>query len=277
MTKFNLNTLYDVNGQVVVITGAGGVLCGTIASALAEAGLQVVLLDRNKDRILQRASEIHSTDGKAISNTCDMTDKAGLQEACDQVVQQFGRVDILINGAGGNKPGAITSKEQSFFDLDQNALERVFDDNFTSTLLSCQVFGKVMAEQKKGVILNIASMSSLKPLTHVPAYNAAKAAVANFTQWLAVYVAQEYSPNIRVNAIAPGFFITRFNRYLLIDRESGQYTQRGQAVIAHTPMGRLGVPKDLLGAVLWLISPASAFVTGIVVPVDGGFSAFSGV
>ncbi len=190
---------------------------------------------------------------------------------------KFGRVDILVNGAGGNKPAATTSPEQPFFDLPAEALRWVFDLNLMGTILPAQVFGKMMAAQKNGIILNISSMNAFRPLTRIAAYSAAKAGVSNFTQWLAVHMAQEYSPAIRVNAIAPGFFLTEQNRFLLTDKEIGELTPRGRSILAHTPLNRFGSPDDLLGTLFWLVSPASAFVTGMVVPVDGGFSAFSGV
>ena len=193
------------------------------------------------------------------------------------MLSRFGTIDALINGAGGNSPQATTRPDQSFFDLPEEGLRYVFDLNFVGTVLPTQVFGKRMADHGGGVILNISSMSAIKPLTRVVSYSAAKAAIDNFTQWLAVHLAREYSPGLRVNAVAPGFFVTEQNRNLLIDGESGNLTERGQSIIAHTPMGRFGNPEDLLGAVLWLLSPASAFVTGVVVPVDGGFSAFGGV
>ncbi len=183
----------------------------------------------------------------------------------------------MINGAGGNKPDATTGEDLSFFDLPADAFRWVFDLNLLGTILPSQIIGRQMAEQKKGVILNVSSMNSFRPLTRIPAYSAAKAGVSNFTQWLAVHMAQEYSPGIRVNAIAPGFFLTDQNRFLLTDTETGNLTSRGQKIIDHTPMGRFGNPEDLDGTVLWLMSPASEFVTGIVVPVDGGFSAYSGV
>jgi NAD(P)-dependent dehydrogenase (short-subunit alcohol dehydrogenase family) len=192
------------------------------------------------------------------------------------VLANFGRVDILINGAGGNKSQATTNPEQSFFDLPADALRWVFDLNLMGTILPSQVFGKIMAEQKSGVILNISSMNAFRPLTRIAAYSAAKAGVSNFTQWLAVHMAQTYSPHIRVNAIAPGFFVGEQNRRLLLN-DDGSLTPRGQSIISHTPMARFGNPDDLLGTILWLVSPASAFVTGTVIPVDGGFSAFSGV
>jgi NAD(P)-dependent dehydrogenase (short-subunit alcohol dehydrogenase family) len=208
---------------------------------------------------------------------CDVLNKASIETAAQGVLAEYGRVDILINGAGGNKPQATTGTTQSFFELPAEALRWVFDLNLMGTILPCQVFGKIMAKQKSGVILNISSMNALRPLTRIPAYSAAKAAVSNFTQWLAVHMAQEYSSAIRVNAIAPGFFLTEQNRFLLTEEETGKLTPRGKAIISHTPMERFGLPEDLLGTVMWLLSPASAFVTGIVVPVDGGFSAFSGV
>jgi len=183
---------------------------------------------------------------------------------------------VLINAAGGNSPAATTSAEQRFFDLDTEVANHVFGLNFTGTFQSCQVFGRDMAERGQGCIVNVTSMSGLRPLTRVPVYSAAKAAIVNFTQWLAAYMAQEYSPAIRVNAIAPGFFLTEQNRYLMVDAD-GKMTPRGQAIVDHTPMSRLGEPRDLAGTLLWLVSSASSFVTGIVVPVDGGFSAYSGV
>jgi NAD(P)-dependent dehydrogenase (short-subunit alcohol dehydrogenase family) len=185
--------------------------------------------------------------------------------------------DMLINAAGGNHPRATTSADRPFFDLDADDLRFVFDLNGIGTMLPSQVFGRRMAEQGRGVILNVSSMNAFRPLTRIPAYSAAKAAVSNFTQWLAVHMAKEYSPHIRVNAIAPGFMLTDQNRYLLTDKETGELTARGRAIIEHTPQGRFGTPEDLLGTILWLLSPASQHVTGIVVPIDGGFSAFSGV
>jgi NAD(P)-dependent dehydrogenase (short-subunit alcohol dehydrogenase family) len=186
-------------------------------------------------------------------------------------------VDILVNGAGGNKKQATTSPDLSFFDLPPDAIRWVFDLNFLGTLLPSQVFGQPMAEQGAGCILNVSSMNAFRPLTRIPAYSAAKAAVSNFTQWLAVHMAQEYSSRIRVNAIAPGFFLTEQNRFLLTEETTGNLTPRGRTIIEHTPMGRFGAPEDLVGTVVWLLSPAAAFVTGVVVPVDGGFSANSGV
>jgi NAD(P)-dependent dehydrogenase (short-subunit alcohol dehydrogenase family) len=189
----------------------------------------------------------------------------------------MGRVDVLINGAGGNHPDATTSPGKKFFDLPVEAFRKVMDLNIVGTVLPSMVFGKAMADRGEGVILNIASMNAFRPLTKIPAYSAAKSAVKNFTEWLAVHLTQEYSPNIRVNAVAPGFFLTQQNRFLLTDEKTGELTPRGKAIIAHTPAGRFGSVEDLYGVVEWLISPASRFVTGVTVPVDGGFNAFGGV
>jgi NAD(P)-dependent dehydrogenase (short-subunit alcohol dehydrogenase family) len=269
--------LYDFSGQAAVVTGGAGLLCATMCRALATAGAKVAVLDMRPEAAESLAVEIRAGGGEAIGIGCDVLDKACLETAAGQVLAAFGRVDLLINGAGGNKPQATTQPKLSFFDLPVEALRAVLELNLVGTLLSCQVFGKVMAQQKSGAILNISSLNAFRPLTHIPAYSAAKAGVSNFTQWLAVYLAQEVAPHIRVNAIAPGFFLTEQNRFLLTEPATGGMTARGQAIIKHTPLGRFGAPDDLLGAVLWLLSPAAAFVTGIVVPVDGGFSAFSGV
>ena len=273
----NTQTLFQIQGQTAVITGGSGVLGLAMAHVLAEAGARVAIISRRAETSAEAASAINANGGQALGIPCDVTDHKALKDAHEQVKQAFGPVDILINGAGGNQPQATTAPGRSFFDLSPEAIEGVFTLNFTGTVLSSQVFGRDMAERGRGCIVNIASMSSIKPLTNVPIYSAAKAAVMNFTQWLAVHMAQEYSANIRVNALAPGFFLTEQNRFLLTDKESGEFTPRGQKILAHTPAGRLGVPEDLPGTLLWLVSPASAFVTGIVVPVDGGFSAFGGV
>ena len=277
MDLAELTKMYDFSGRSVVITGGAGILGGEIACALVGCGAHVAILDRDPalaERLMERIS---TSIGQAIIVYGDVLQAELLEQAAQQIVDAFGRIDILINAAGGNSPGATTSVEQSFFDLPVKALSFVFDLNLLGTILPSQIFGRYMAGQDEGVILNISSMNAIRPLTRIPAYSAAKAGVSNFTQWLAVHMAQEYSPRIRVNAIAPGFFLTEQNRFLLTDKDSGGLTSRGQAVISHTPMGRFGDPEDLLGTVLWLLSPASAFVTGVVVPVDGGFSAYSGV
>jgi NAD(P)-dependent dehydrogenase (short-subunit alcohol dehydrogenase family) len=269
----SINQLFDLTGKVAVVTGGAGVLCSAMARALAAAGAKIAVLDLRLEPAEALATEIGND---AIGVACNVLDKASIEQAAQAVLEKFGKVDILINGAGGNRPQATTNATQSFFDLPADALRWVFELNLMGTIMSSQVFGRIMAEQGSGVILNISSMNAFRPLTRIPAYSAAKAGVSNFTQWLAVHMAQTYSPNIRANAIAPGFFVGEQNRSLLLNND-GSLTERGQSIIAHTPMARFGSPSDLLGALLWLVSPASDFVTGIVVPVDGGFSAFSGV
>jgi NAD(P)-dependent dehydrogenase (short-subunit alcohol dehydrogenase family) len=274
---FDVQALFDMRGLTAVITGGSGVLGSAIAYALAKVGVSVAVMSLHVASSTTVIESIRADGGKALGIACDVMDRTDLERACSEVLDSFGHIDILINAAGGNSPHATTSATTSFFDLDVHAVDSVLGLNFTGTFQSCQVFGRKMAERKQGVIINITSMNALRPLTRIPAYSAAKAAVANFTQWLAVHMAQEYSPAIRVNAIAPGFFLTEQNRFLMIDAASGDPTPRGASILHHTPMGRLGDPDELVGTLLWLVSPASSFVTGIVVPVDGGFSSFSGV
>jgi NAD(P)-dependent dehydrogenase (short-subunit alcohol dehydrogenase family) len=212
-----------------------------------------------------------------VAVRADVLDPESLRQAAKIILEKFGTIHSLVNAAGGNKTQATTTSNLSFFDLPPDALRWVFDLNILGTMLPCQVFGKIMAGKGEGVILNVSSMNAFRPLTRIPAYSAAKAGVSNFTQWLAVHMAQVYSPRIRVNAIAPGFFLTQQNKFLLLDEESGEVTARGKSIVEHTPMARFGRAEDLFGAVLWLLSPASAFVTGVIVPIDGGFSAYSGV
>ena len=272
-----LKRMYDFTGQTVAITGGAGILGGEIAQALAGCGANVAILDLNlapAESILEKMGPRAS---QALAIETNVLDVESLRKTSIAIMEKFGRVDCLVNAAGGNKPQATTSAELAFFDLPADALRWVFDLNIIGTVLPSQVFGKIMAEKGRGTILNISSMNAFRPLTRIPAYSAAKAGVSNFTQWLAVHLAQLYSPNIRVNAIAPGFFLTQQNRFLLTDEKSGAWTGRGKTIIEHTPMARFGSPEDLFGAVLWLLSPASAFVTGVIVPIDGGFSAYSGV
>jgi NAD(P)-dependent dehydrogenase (short-subunit alcohol dehydrogenase family) len=273
----DLHMLFDIRGSTAVITGGSGGLGSAMALALAKAGVRVAILSLHASSSAKVVQAIQAENGEAIGIACDVLQRTDLEGACTEVLKTFGSIDILVNAAGGNSPKATTSADVSFFDLDIRAIESVLDVNFTGTFQSCQVFGRGMAERGQGCIVNVASMSALRPLTRIPAYSAAKTAVANFTQWLAVHMAREYSSQIRVNAIAPGFFLTEQNRFLMIDAASGEPTARGQAIMNHTPMGRLGAPEDLLGTLLWLVSPASTFVTGTVIPVDGGFSSFSGV
>jgi len=280
-----MKELFDLTGKVAVVTGAGGVLCGTMAKALAKAGAKVAVLDLVKEAAVKVADAIKADGGEAVAIKCDVLRKDSLEAAKEEVNAEFGKIDILINGAGGNKKEATTSPNLPFFDLPLDAIRFVFELNFIGTLLTTQVFGKEMAENDSGVILNISSMNAFRPLTKIPAYSAAKAAINNFTQWLAVHICQNYSKNIRVNAIAPGFFLTEQNRFLLTEEKSGKsatltadkLTSRGKTIIEHTPMGRFGQPDELIGTALWLLSDAAKFVTGVVIPVDGGFSAFSGV
>jgi NAD(P)-dependent dehydrogenase (short-subunit alcohol dehydrogenase family) len=269
--------IFDLSGKTAVVTGGAGILCAELCRGMALEGVKVAILDINHQAAEGLARDINSSGGEALAIQCDVCDKDSLKLAEENVMQTLGKVDILINGAGGNRAKATTTEGLTFFDLPENALRSVFDLNLMGTVLASQVFGKIMARRVKGSILNISSMNAYRPLTRIPAYSAAKAAVSNFTQWLAVYMAQEYSPDIRVNAIAPGFFLTDQNHYIMINEENGELTERGQTIIEHTPMKRFGIPEDLIGVVLWLVSPASSFVTGIVVPIDGGFSAFSGV
>jgi len=272
-----LTRMYDLTGQTIVVTGGTGILGGEIVCALAGCGANVAILDRNLDPAQALLERMGPCAAQTTVVGGDVLDVDNLRQAAQVIVEKFGRVDGLINAAGGNRPQATTSPDRSFFDLPPDALRWVFDLNILGTIFPSQVFGKLMAERGEGTILNVSSMNSFRPLTRIPAYSAAKAGVSNFTQWLAVHMAQEYSPRIRVNAIAPGFFLTAQNKFLLTDEKTGELTSRGQSIITHTPMGRFGNPEDLLGAILWLLSPASSFVTGIVVPIDGGFSAFSGV
>ncbi len=268
---------YDFTGKTAVITGGNGVLGGDMAVALAGLGANVVIADLNTVISDDLQKRLQNLAGEVSVLKCNVLERESLIETKEAVVKKYGSVDILINAAGGNKPQATTSPDLSFFDLPKDALDFVLSLNLQGTILPSQIFGKLMAENDKGVILNVSSMNAFRPLTRIPAYSAAKAAVSNFTQWLAVHLAQEYSANIRVNAIAPGFFLTNQNRFLLTDEKTGELTARGKTIIDHTPMGKFGDPDDLIGAVLWLLSPAAAFVSGIVVPIDGGFSAFSGV
>jgi len=278
----------DLTGKVAVVTGGGGVLCSTMAKALAECGAAVAVADLRLENAQAVVDEIKSTGGKAMAVACNVLEKESLAAANAVVEEAFGPVSILINGAGGNHPKGTTGMEYlnpddllqdnpdliTFYDLDPKGIEFVFNLNVLGTLLPSQAFTRNMAKGRSGVVINISSMNAFKPLTKIPAYSAAKAAVSNFTQWMAVHMA---NAGIRVNAIAPGFFVTDQNRALLTNPD-GSPTPRSEKILAHTPMGKYGEPDDLLGVLLWLVSDqAAGFVTGVVVPVDGGFSAYSGV
>lgn len=270
--------LFNLTNKVAVVTGGSGVLGRAICQGLTEAGATVIILGRDSVKAQKVVEPIQAEGGQVQAFACDVLDKSSIEQAHAQIMAKYGRVDILINAAGGNHASATAlPNERSFFDLPEDALQWVFNLNLMGTLLTCQVFGKSMAIAGQGVILNISSMASFQPLTRVVAYGSAKAGINNFTQWLAVYMATEHSPHIRVNAIAPGFFVGEQNRFLLYDEATGNLSSRGQQIIDHTPLRRFGDPEDLWGTVLWLVSDAARFVTGIVVPVDGGFSAYSGV
>lgn len=269
--------LFDLRGKTILITGAGGVLMSAIAIALGRRGARIAALGRTAAKLEPVVEAIRAAGGEAVAVSADVLEPVAMRRAADETISRFGAIDILINGAGGNQPGATTAPDRSFFDLPADALRAVVDLNLMGAILPSQIVGRHMADRRQGVILNVSSMSAIRPLTRVLGYGAAKAALDNFTRWLAVHMAQHYSPDIRVNAIAPGFFLTEQNRFLLTNEADGSLTERGRQVLTHTPMGRFGAPEDLIGATVWLLSPASRFVTGIVVPVDGGFSAFSGV
>ncbi len=278
----------DLKDQVAVVTGGGGILCRVMARALGECGAKVAILDLKPDMAQKAADEITGAGGVAKGFACNVLEKASLEQAHEQVKAAFGPVEILINGAGGNHPKGTTSKEflerddltakkegvVTFYDLTVDGIQFVFNLNFLGTLLPTQVFSQDMVLQGRGNIINISSMNAFKPLTKIPAYSAAKAGVSNFTQWLAVHFSKT---GVRVNAIAPGFFLTDQNRALLTQAD-GSLTARGKTITTHTPQGHFGKPEDLIGTLLWLLSDeGSGFVTGQVIAVDGGFSAFSGV
>lgn len=267
---------FDISGQVAVITGAGGIICGVMAKEMAKKGVKVALLDLFVENAQKIADEINAAGGEAVAVKANVLDRESLEQARDAVVERFGRVDILINGAGGNKKEATVSPELDFFHLNVDAFKWVFDLNVTGAVLTTMVFGELLAKQGTGNVINIASMATYHPLTNTVAYCGAKAAVANFTEWMATHFNQNYSKRIRVNAIAPGFLLTTQNRFLM-QKEDGTPTDRGQRVLNKTPMGRYGEPEEMAGPVIWLCSEAASFVNGAVIPVDGGFSAFWGI
>ncbi len=283
MTSISFSDLRD---KVCVITGGAGVIGGALVEALASAGVKTVILDLRKESAMAMAEKICDKFGtEVIGMGANVLDKASLTESREAILQKYGTIDILINGAGGNSPDATTKIEEittssenyledGFFGLKMEGFKKVFDLNFIGTLLPTMVFAEEMVRNGKGVVVNISSMNSFKPLTKIPAYSAAKAAINNFTQWLSVHFAKT---GVRVNAIAPGFFLTNQNRFLLTDENTGQLTERGNKIISNTPMGEFGEPEDLQGTLLYLVSDVSRFVTGIVIPVDGGYSAYGGV
>ena len=267
---------FDIAKKVAVITGAGGVICGTMAREMAKKGAKVVLLDLFVEHAEKIADEINAGGGEAVALKANVLERESLEAAREAVMARFGRVDILINGAGGNKKEATVSQDLDFFHLDLDAFKWVFDLNVTGAVLTTMVFGEILAKQGSGNVINIASMASFHPLTNTVAYCGAKAAVANFTEWMATHFNLNYGQNIRVNAIAPGFLLTEQNRFLM-QQENGAPTARGERVLAKTPMGRYGEPEEMAGPVIFLCSEAASFINGAVIPVDGGFSAFWGI
>lgn len=280
MAGENLLSLFSLENQVAIVTGGSGALGGAMAKGLAQAGAKVVVLGRDEARANQVASAIVESGGEAVGLTADVLDQAQLRQVRETVLAKWGRIDILVNGAGGNVPAATISEKATFFDLPQDAFRQVFELNLTGTLLPSQVFGEAMTKPSdgspRGCIVNISSMAAQRAITRVAGYSAAKAAVENFTRWLAVELSSKFGAGLRVNAIAPGFFIGEQNRRLLLE-EDGSLTPRGKLVIQHTPAGRFGEADELIGTLIWLCSPGARFVNGVVVAVDGGFSIFSGV
>jgi NAD(P)-dependent dehydrogenase (short-subunit alcohol dehydrogenase family) len=272
----DISTLFSLKDKSVIVTGGTGVLGHTMVKALANAGAAVAVVGRRKEAGDALVSDVNGTGGKALSVQADVLDRAQLTAARELVVKKFGKIDILINAAGGNMAGAVVQPESNFFNMDMGDFEKVVDLNLHGSVLPTQVFAEDMAKRKNGVIINIASMAALRTITRVAGYSAAKSAITNFTSWLAVEMAHKYGEGFRVNAISPGFFLTEQNRSLLTNPD-GSFTARGQKVITQTPFGRFGRPDELVGTLLWLCSDASLFVTGVNIPVDGGFSVYSGV
>jgi len=270
------NDMFSLKGKVAVVCGGAGVLGSAIAAAFGRAGAKVAIADLKG--AVEAAAKLSAQGIEAKGYAANAMEKASLEVARDAIIKDMGPVHILLNAVGGNMPDATTGPEKPIWDMPVSALEKVVGLNlFGGAIIPSQVFCPMMAKNPAGgSVINIASMNAIRPLTRIPGYSAAKAAVANWTMWFAVHIAKEYNPKLRVNAIAPGFFLTEQNRFLLTEK-SGGWTDRGKTILAHTPMGRLGEPDDLAGAVIWLASDASAFVTGTVVPIDGGFAAFSGV
>jgi len=271
-----MKNLFDLSDKVAVITGGGGVLGGSMAAYLAMQGVKIAILDLRLEQAELRAEELRQLGGVSLALESNVLDEAQLTSVCEQVVQHWGKVDILINAAGGNMPGATIGPDQTIFDLSIDSFKKVSELNLTGSVIPSLVFGKQMTQQQSGVIINISSMTAQRVITRVVGYSAAKSAIDNFTKWMAVEMARKFGEGIRVNAIAPGFFIGDQNRRLLL-KEDGSLTQRGETIIAHTPMGRFGEAEELNGTIHWLCSEASKFITGVVVPIDGGFSVFSGV
>ncbi len=270
------NDLFSLDGRIIVITGAAGVLAGAAASHLARQGAHLELLDLRKEAVDEKVGELRRVTDRVAGHACDVLDQRMLEEVHGKIRETHGRIDVLINGAGGNRAGAYVQDSQSLFDMDMDEYRKVMDLNLNGTLFPALEFGKSMAEQKKGSVINFSSMAAAQSITRVPGYSAAKASVENLTRWLAMELAVKFGGDIRVNAVAPGFFITIQNRHVLLEKD-GSLTERSNLVIRNTPMGRFGEPEELCGIIHFLASEASSFITGTVIPVDGGFSSFSGV
>jgi NAD(P)-dependent dehydrogenase (short-subunit alcohol dehydrogenase family) len=268
--------LFDLSGRVAIVTGATGVLGGAMARGLAAAGARVGVLGRREERAKNVAEEIVDSGAEALALPADVLEREQLEGVREATLERWGRVDILVNAAGGNVPEATVADDAEVFGVPEDALRRVIDLNLMGTLLPCQVFGETMARSGEGSIVNVSSMAAQRPLTRVVGYAAAKAAVENLTRWLAVELSVKHGAGLRANVISPGFFLGEQNRAMLLN-EDGSFTERGRKIVDHTPAGRFGEPEELVGTLIWLCSPAARFVNGIVVPVDGGFGAFSGV
>jgi NAD(P)-dependent dehydrogenase (short-subunit alcohol dehydrogenase family) len=271
-----LKTLFNIENKIALLTGGAGILAGEMAKSLLAAGAQVILLDINQENLKRRVADLQSTYPKVFGIVGNVLDEDELKEIRKTILAKYDRIDILINTAGGNLDQATLEVDQNFFDLKIEQFKKVTDLNLNGTVLPTLIFGKIMADQQGGSIINISSMASFKAISRVVGYSAAKAAIDNFTRWLAVELAEKFGNSIRVNAIAPGFILTEQNRILLTNPD-GSVTPRGKQIIGLTPFRRFGNPDDLVGTVLWLASDASKFVTGTVIPVDGGFSISSGV
>ena len=268
--------LFDITNKVIIITGGGGVLGGSMASYLAQQGAKIVVISRREETVQNSVDEIKASGGEALGLAVDVLDEEKLKEANAKIIERWGQIDVLINAAGGNLPGATIAPEQTVFDVSVSDLQKVLDLNLMGSVLPTLVFGKTMADRKKGSIINISSMASTHAITRVLGYSMAKAGIDMFTKWMATEMARKYGDGLRVNAIAPGFFISNQNRRLLA-QEDGSLTERGNDIIRNTPMGRFGEADELHGIAHYLCCDASQFVTGTIIPVDGGFSSFSGV
>lgn len=267
----------ELRDRVAVLTGAGGAIGGAIAEALAAEGAGIAIWDISEEAGSRRASRLRTNGAKAISCICDVTDRDAVESALAQTLRAFPTVDLLVNAAGGSRAQTTTSPDLAFFDIDQRDMEKVMALNYFSAVLPSQAVGRILAKKGEGSIVNIGSIAGGRPLTRSLTYSNAKAAIGSFTQWLAVHMAQEYSPRIRVNAVAPGFVLTDQNRFLLLDEQSGKLTARGETIISQVPMRRFGEPHEIATLALWLASPRASFLSGAVIPVDGGFTAFCGV